>query len=326
MKYFIPLIIGLEILVGVLSTTVPKGQYYPNAGQKRPNILGESDLAQNPEDTATPIPEDQPQDTPTEIVQPTSQEPTVQQISPTPQVRPNILGESDLAQNPEDTATPIPEEQPTDQPQDTPTEIVQPTSEDTVQPTSQEPTSQEPTVQQISPTPQVSESQTTNGVITVDTQNKQNPPPEELKTNLQFLDTMVFTGFTPDNSAQTLDPKTVADVKSENQQLAAVESPQAQANLLVQFEAKDIQTINSNFKTNQFDDMAFNTGRLNSQIDKTIETIQNLPPNQAQAIRSKVSNICKSAEYLLRPGELVVSEDLEQTIQISRGKCFNFQQ
>jgi len=250
----------VEIIVGVLSTTVPKGQYYRNTGQKQPNILGESDLAQNPDDV-----------------------------------------------------TPTPDEQPPDQPQDTPTEIIQPTSE-------------EPNLQEISPTPQVGESQTTNGDITIDTQINQNPPSEELKTNLQFLDTMVFTDFTPDNFAQTLDPKTLAEVNNENQQLAAAQSPQDKADLLVQFESKGIQTINSNFKTNQFDDLAFNTARLNSQIDKTIETIQNLPPDQAQAIRSKISNICKSAEYLLRPGELVVSEDLEQAIQISRGKCFNFQQ
>ncbi len=220
----------------------------------------------------------------------------------------NVLGvESDQTD-----ATPTPEEQPTQTP-DNPTPDNQdnnPVTPDTSQTITSETTVETPLDQQnsaLQPQGQYSSS-------------------EGLNSNVQFLDSMAFSASSTSNPAETLDPKTVEATMHEDQQLAAAKSPEDQANLLVQFETKNLQTINSNFSTNQFDDLQFNTERLSRQIDKTIEAIQDLPVDKSKLFRDKMSEVCKSAEYMLRPGELVVPEAVEQTMLITRGKCFNFQQ
>lgn len=212
-------------------------------------------------------------------------------ITASPARNRNVLGESDTTnisdQQPTDTLEPLQDQTPPEIPTEVQTET------ETESPPTEEPTD--------------------------------SPPEQEVGTSVQTLDPAIFSNVTEKSPADKLFEQTINEVQNENEQLDNAKTPQEQANLLVQFEANNVQTLNTNMNTNKFDDVAFTAEKLSYQIDKTIDIIQNLNPKDAQEFRNKIDTICKNTEYLLRPGELVVPESLEQTLEVTRGKCFNFE-
>ncbi len=227
----------------------------------------------------------------------------------------NVLGESDNPdQQPTDTpalsqdGTTQQDQNPTNTQPETPPEA--PTQEGPPQQTGQE----------TAPPPENSPAQieTTQAL-------EETPLQGSSKATFQLLDSSVFPDVTVATPSDKLSEQTVTEVTQQNEQLDNAKTPQDQASLLVQFETSNVQNLNTNLKNNKFDDLAFNAERLSYQIDKTIDAIQSLNQTQSQEFRNKIDTICKNANYLLRPGELLVPEGLEQTIEITRGKCFNFE-
>ena len=220
----------------------------------------------------------------------------------------NVLGEADnlVAQEPPtDTPEPPPDQPPTA----AQTEPLPPPPQEVTQTEQQQVPSQEVT-------------QTTN----LPTEEPTNLPPEQkVGTSAQVLNSAVFPNLTETSPSDQLVKQTINEVKNENEQLDNAKTPQEQSNLLVQFETKNVQTLNTNMNTSQFNDLAFSAERLSSQIDKTVDISQNLSPKDAQEFRNEIDTICKNTEYLLRPGELVVPEGVEQSLEVTRGKCFNFE-
>ncbi len=246
----------------------------------------------------------------------------------------NVLGEADnlVAQEPPtDTPEPPPDQPPTaaqteplpPPPQEvTQTEPLPPPPQEVTQTEPLPPPPQEVTQTEQQQVPSQEVTQTTN----LPTEEPTNLPPEQkVGTSAQVLNSAVFPNLTETSPSDQLVKQTINEVKNENEQLDNAKTPQEQSNLLVQFETKNVQTLNTNMNTSQFNDLAFSADRLSSQIDKTVDISQNLSPKDAQEFRNEIDTICKNTEYLLRPGELVVPEGVEQSLEVTRGKCFNFE-
>ncbi len=277
--YFIPLIILVEILVGVFAA-IPnhKNNYY--AGREK-NILGESDADNSSEQTS--------ESTPAQTTEPT-----------------NV---------PSDT---------------TKTEIVTPAqTEVTPSDQSNTTTTSEPNTTSDSPSPtQEVITSSENTPVQIETSSTEQTPQEQntIKSTVESLDNQMFSNVSEQNAAEKLSEKTVNEVKQEEAQLDSAKTPEEQIQLLTQFHTNDIQTIHQNLQENKQDDLAFNVQRLSSQIDKSFDTIQSLNPEERALYKNKIKTICENTEYLLRPGQLAVSEDTENKFEIARGECFNFEQ
>ncbi len=153
----------------------------------------------------------------------------------------------------------------------------------------------------------------------------QNSTQTDINSGITSLASQVFPDVTNQNPSEQLSQETVNTVKQEEEQLTNVKSPEEQADLLVHFETNSIQSINTTLKNSNFDDSAYNAQRLSYQIDKSLDVIQQLPQAKAADLTNKIHAVCKNTEYLLRPQQLVVPEDVEQAFEITRGKCFNFE-
>ncbi len=229
-----------------------------------------------------------------------------------------ILGESDTnpdQQPVDDTSQPSPDQASSDQ-----TTQSQPeTSVQTSEPV-QVPSDNSSAQQENSPR------NTQNNLEQPNTnQSEQNTSQSQMNAAITALDSQVFPDVTNQNPSEQLSEQTVNEVKQQEKQLDSAQTPEEQANLLVNFESNNIQDINKNIVSNNFDDSAYSAERLSYQIDKSIDIIQQLPQAKAADLRNKIGAICKNAEYLLRPQQLVVPENVEQALEITRGKCFNFE-
>ena len=295
--YLVPILIAIEIIVGVITAMPPSrsGQVLlPNKTNR--NILGESD-----EQTPTPTPEEntQPTPTPEESTQPTAT-PAETQPTETPAEAQPTVAPTEAQQNSEVQPSP-------DQP--TPDQAnPQPTSEES----------------QLQVTPEITVQVTPTENPNLETHGKTESQ-NNFDAALQKQDALFFPELSGVSTANTLSNQTVTNANNENKQLESTTTPQEKANMLVKFETNNLQTLHTNLKNSDFDDLAFNAGRLSHQIDKTIDTIQSLPPAESQAYRTKIDTICKNTDYLLRPSELALPESFEQAVQITRGKCFNFE-
>jgi len=143
---------------------------------------------------------------------------------------------------------------------------------------------------------------------------------------VNFLDNVIFQDKAQENLASVLTQETVNEVTQEEQQLEKATTPEEQTAVLVQNANSNVQLLETNLKKNDFDDVSFNAVRLNDQIDRALDTIQQLPPAQAAELRTKIETVCKNTEDVLRPEQLVVPEDVEESLEITRGTCMAIQQ
>lgn len=306
-------ILSIELIFGVAAAS-PSQKNHSNSRyiHTRGNVLGESDNNPDQQPTDTPA---QSQDQPTVAQTDTQQDATPTEVP--------VQNTSDQSQS----TTQIQQEQPQ-------TDSTQPTTgENAAQAEGQQQgkgatssnqgsqDTQQPSVD-VTVSPDNTSAQQNSEQININ-QGDQKALITETNADMSTLDSQVFPGITSQNPSEQLTEQTVNDVTQQENQLNNAKLPEEQLNLLTNFATNSIQNVNTNLRINQYDDMAYFAQRFSQQIDTSINTIAELPQAKAIEYRNKLSELCKNTEYLLRSEQLVVPEDTEQTLYITRGKCFN---
>lgn len=156
-------------------------------------------------------------------------------------------------------------------------------------------------------------------------QNQQSTIQSAIDQSLTTLDNSVFPNLSTENPTQTLSNQTVNDVTTQNSQLTTTQTPDQQANLLTEFASTNIQSVDKNLQTGNFTDASFQTQRFTYQITSALSDLQKVNGNSATDLKNKIKAVCDSAEYALRPQQLTIPEDSEQTLDTARGICMNLQ-
>jgi len=254
---------------------------------------------------------------------------TIGLISAQPTVKhQTVLGDADTSTSSDQQSSDT-----TSQPQDQ-TSSDQPTNEPNNQRTTVTDTSSEtqPTQDTTQITPQITSADTPvdtpkseNGISpTIINRDHQAIFQADTNTAITTLDSHVFANVTDQKTSEQVSSKIVDEVNQQENQLQESKTPEQKIELLTNFESHAIQNINNGVEKNQFSDATYAVQRLSDQIDKSADTIQQLPPDKANAYKNKLKSICQNTEYLLRPQQLVVPEETEQNFAITLGKCLNF--
>lgn len=340
----IAFLILLEIIVGGLSALPSKKYQQVRLYDKTSrNVMGESTDDTNQEKSsqsqdqtqASPTSENQPTDSKKDEQKSEEQKPTTEE---TPKENPTSPPQNSSSNSNEPTkqisqeAITVTEQQ--DQTKNNSQNTSEPTntsSAETPQP-SYQPESKSADINQVqielTPTGEINTtpSQTAEESESINTEkNSQNAIQTDVSKSLETADSKIFSNVSQNNSAENLSNDTIGELNHEEEQLKNTTTPQDQVQLLTQFASNNIQNLHENLTTDNVDDMAFNAQRLTHQIDKSIDLIQSLDQQDATKFKNKIDTICKNAEYVLRPSQLAVTEDVEETLEITRGKCFNLE-
>lgn len=242
----------------------------------------------------------------------------------------NVLGESDqnrLIAQAVDTPTPTPEsiQTPTDTPIPNPTDTPATLPTDTLTPI--------PGTATAEPSPQLSPTGTVTETVTPELSPSEQPSgqpeetisPSETPEETKPAEAVIFKDVTSTLPSETISKQSKEETRIENEALDQAETPDEKADLLVQFGNTDVQDITSNTQQNNENEVDFHVDKLNSHLDQIQETLQQQPA-QPEIIKQQVTGLCQNAEPVLRQEALIVPDDTEQTIDIIRGKCFNYTQ
>jgi hypothetical protein len=125
-------------------------------------------------------------------------------------------------------------------------------------------------------------------------------------------------------SSETISPQILTQAKNEQQQINNASSPEIKSNLLVTFAQDKINTITTQTTSNNFFNTLATNQWLNQQIDTLIQNEKNLGQSKsALKTTQNVKTLCQNVDKTLRSAQLVVPEEFEQDLEISRSKCAN---
>lgn len=297
MFLFAALIISLELAVGVVSTqplyhAVSNNHVLADESIPADQPAPSSDTSSPPQDQGSPQPDASAPNSDSIPVQVDTTPSQGGSVNPSPTEAGPSPGETNPSPNRESGLSP--------------TENVSPTGENAGTPSENNSLQEGTPIQQNKPT--------------------ENPAIENSTIPaVNFLDNAIFQDKAQENLSSVLSDQTVNEVKEEEQNLEKATTPAEQTTVLLQNADNNVKLLDSNLKKNDFDDVSFNAVRLNDQIDKSLDTIQQLPPLEAEQLRTKIETVCKNAENALRPEQLVVPEDVEESLEITRGTCMALQ-
>jgi len=162
------------------------------------------------------------------------------------------------------------------------------------------------------------------GQSTEPTSSQISPP--ILNEESQIQTTALLNAAETINNPDHIDPKSVEEIKTEEVKIDQAKTPEEKTSLLIDFAKDKVKDINSSTDNNDFATTLFATQRLTDQIRKAQDTIQQLPPDKKTNLTKQLASFCRQADLLLRSNQLSVPEDIEQDIEIGRGKCLEVQE
>jgi hypothetical protein len=211
-----------------------------------------------------------------------------------------VLG-TEIAQTDDNTSPDQPIDTPsdTDVPQpDTPEPTIEPTSTDSADISSPEPTIEETASPMESPIEFVNPANTA-AVI--------NP------------DSVI-------NTTQNLTQDTIDEVNQEEQVINDETDLVAQTQLLLDLGTNNVEALNDSIQLSNWSNVNFTTQRLNDVIDRASDNSNKAGSLENLALKQQISDLCEASDPILRVYALTVPQDLEQDIEIGRGKCLKLQQ
>ncbi len=242
--------------------------------------------------------EDNPTPTPDNATQETADTPTPDQAQAQPSSAPAIETVTAEPTQIQDTLTP-------EQTQ----ENLGPTTTETIFPSETQPQNQE----ELNPTAELNSSA-----------DNQKTTLNNLNDSLQDQESNLYNNLNSQNASDAVSNENKNELNGENNQIDQAATPLEKADLLVQFSNKNIQDINSDTKDNNLDSAVFHAEKFSYQLDKALDTIQQLPPDQANQVKQEISSLCQNADPIFRQQELLVGEVDSQTVETARGKCFDY--
>lgn len=120
-----------------------------------------------------------------------------------------------------------------------------------------------------------------------------------------------------------VDKQTERKANQEDQSLENATAEKQQA-LLIDYASNKILDLAKTIKSDDYSTASFLTQRLNDQLDKAQNIIAS-NPTIANVGRQSLKKFCSRADLILKTEQLAVPEELEQDIEIARGKCLNIQ-
>ncbi len=122
-----------------------------------------------------------------------------------------------------------------------------------------------------------------------------------------------------------IDTETIEKARIEDSQLANIEAPEAKTELLINFANESVDDINTSLEKNSFSGVNFIVQRLDDQITNALNQLEQVAPDQQLALKEKIQKFSQEADRDLRNQQLVVPEDLEQDMEIVRGRLLLLQ-
>jgi len=117
----------------------------------------------------------------------------------------------------------------------------------------------------------------------------------------------------------------IEKAKIEENQIAAAKTPEAQSALIINFADEKVDDIGASLRKSNFAEVDFLIQRLNDQIDQAIDSVKHVSPEAQETLRKKLVKFSREADADLRNQELLVPEELEQDMEISRAKLLLIQ-
>ncbi len=126
----------------------------------------------------------------------------------------------------------------------------------------------------------------------------------------------------PENVAEPVTEKAVA----EDEQLAQIITPAEETESLINFAGQKDEEISALTEAGDFTTTDFVVQRINDQLDQALNNIGSLSAEDAAPLKEAIAALADKAEPVFRAEQLVVPEDLEQDLEITRGKFLNIQE
>ncbi len=122
-----------------------------------------------------------------------------------------------------------------------------------------------------------------------------------------------------------IDTETIEKARIEDNQLANTEAPEAKTELLINFANESVDDVNTSLEKNNFSGVNFIVQRLDDQITNALNQLEQVAPDQQLALQAKIQKFSQLADSELRNQQLVVPEELEQDMEIVRGRLLLLQ-
>jgi len=304
-------IIAVELLGMLLSGNGFSLAHPPSLATMRHRLLAEADSTPSA-DSTTPdasTPGDAEQTTPSDT--PAPQDSSPQDVTPpqdqtpsTPDVGATDTGaiEPPAPETPENTdqvAPPLPSE---DLPSFEPAANITPPS-DTI------PIDNSSSIAQPEPTPTEQDQKNTADV------SELTPPvaPDVTTPELTITD------------VARIDAEVIEKVRIEDTQLSDAQTPEAKTDLLINFANESVDDVNTSLEKNNFSGVNFLVQRLDDQITNALSQLEQAAPDQQPALQAKIQKFSQVADSEIRTQQLVVPEELEQDMEIARGRLLLLQ-
>jgi hypothetical protein len=128
------------------------------------------------------------------------------------------------------------------------------------------------------------------------------------------------------NTTQNLTQDTIDQVSQEETSINNETDPIAQTQILLDLGTNNVEALNDSIKMSNWSSVNFTTQRLNDVIDRASDNSNKAGSLENLALRQQISDLCETSDPILRVYALTVPQDLEQDIEIGRGKCLKLQQ
>ncbi len=149
-----------------------------------------------------------------------------------------------------------------------------------------------------------------------------NTPPTEIKKRLNDTEVLTSTEEIQTNP-EIINQDIIQKSALEEDMLSRASTKEQKGDLLVQLVNEKIDDINNSVGTKDFATLSYINQRLSDQIDVFTNNLQTLSPFKKKQLEQKFKIFSKNAETQLRSGQLVVPEELEQDLEITRGKILS---
>ncbi len=123
------------------------------------------------------------------------------------------------------------------------------------------------------------------------------------------------------NSLEGIKEQAVQEALKEEETIAAATNPIDQTKLSIDYAQDKVRDINDALKTDDFASLNFASQRFNQNLDRAVEKLDLVSPAESGKLKKQLSNFCDQADLVLRYSELAVPEEVEQDLEINRGRC-----
>lgn len=127
------------------------------------------------------------------------------------------------------------------------------------------------------------------------------------------------------SSPENINPQSNDEANKEEEKLNQITDPKKQIEQLIINSVDKVKDIHENLVKDDFSTANFASQRFNDQIDRALDSLQSLPKIQADQFKKQMTKFCNQADLVLRNAQLAVPEDLEQDLEINRGRCLETQ-